>query len=89
MSVQTAINGARIFDGDTWHEGKALLLENGKVVDIRPQGTSPAGIETVAADGRLVAPGFIDLQVISVGSSAVVPNFACAAQIWRIASTSC
>ena len=63
MSVQTAITGARIFDGDAWHDGKALLAENGKIVDIRAESALPGGIETITADGRLIVPGFIDLQV--------------------------
>ena len=63
MSAQTAITGARIFDGETWHEGQALLVENGKVADIRPESALPAGTEKVTADGKLVVPGFIDLQV--------------------------
>ena len=63
MSAQTAITGARIFDGETWHEGKALVVENGKVAGIHPESALPAGIEKVAGDGKLVVPGFIDLQV--------------------------
>ncbi|MDQ0318311.1 N-acetylglucosamine-6-phosphate deacetylase [Pararhizobium capsulatum DSM 1112] len=62
MSAQTAITGARVFDGDTWHNGKALLLDGGKVVDIS-DAAPPAGAGTIAADGKLIVPGFIDLQV--------------------------
>ncbi|WP_075290571.1 N-acetylglucosamine-6-phosphate deacetylase [Pararhizobium arenae] len=63
MSAQTAITGARIFDGDIWHDGKALLVENSKIADIRTESALPAGIETISADGKLIVPGFIDLQV--------------------------
>ena len=63
MSAAIAITGGRIFDGDSWHDGKALLTENGKIADIRAESALPAGIETISADGKLIVPGFIDLQV--------------------------
>ncbi len=61
MSVTTAYTGARIFDGEAWHEDKALLVVDGTVLGI--SGTPPAGAQTVALDGGLLVPGFVDLQV--------------------------
>ena len=63
MSTQTAITGARIFDGDHWHEGKVLLLDGGIVSAIVAPADMPIGMETVDAAGLLLVPGFIDLQV--------------------------
>lgn len=63
MTAQTAITGARIFDGLFWHDGQALLLDGGTITGILPQSDLPAGTETVSANGQLLVPGFIDLQV--------------------------
>lgn len=63
MTAQTAITGARIFDGLLWHDGQSLLLDGGTVTGILPENDLPAGTETTAAQGQLLVPGFIDLQV--------------------------
>lgn len=63
MSALTAITGARIFDGDLWHEDSALLIESGKIAAIVSHGDVPAKVRTVAMDGLSVVPGFVDLQV--------------------------
>lgn len=57
----TAITGGRIFDGREWHEGRNLVVENGKVAAITAD--LPAGARRVDAEGAMVVPGFIDLQV--------------------------
>ena len=63
MTALTAITGARIFDGDLWHEDSALLIEGGKVTAIVARGDAPADARTVPMDGLSLVPGFIDLQV--------------------------
>ena len=63
MTALTAITGARIFDGDLWHEDSALLIEDGKVVAIAALRDVPADARTVPMDGLSLVPGFIDLQV--------------------------
>ncbi|UDF28920.1 UNVERIFIED_ORG: N-acetylglucosamine-6-phosphate deacetylase [Roseateles sp. XES5] len=63
MTALTAITGARIFDGDLWHEGSALLVDGGKVAAIAALGDVPADARTVPMDGLSLVPGFIDLQV--------------------------
>jgi N-acetylglucosamine-6-phosphate deacetylase len=64
MTTQKAIVGARIFDGASWHDNAALLIEAGKIVSIRPVSGLPDGIDIVEAEsGSLLVPGFIDLQV--------------------------
>jgi N-acetylglucosamine-6-phosphate deacetylase len=64
-----AVTGARIFDGQDWHADQALLVGGGEITGIVPFGDLPDGIETVAADGHLVVPGFIDLQVNGGGGA--------------------
>lgn len=58
-----AISGARIFDGDTWHEGSALLISDGRIDAIVTEDHVPTDARKVDAAGSLLVPGFIDLQV--------------------------
>lgn len=59
--TSTAISGGRIFDGRDWHDGKSLIVEDGKVSAITHE--VPSGARRIDADGALIVPGFIDLQV--------------------------
>ena len=61
--ISTAIRGARIFDGETWHQGAALLLSEGRVVAIIQDTDIPDGVKVIEAGGGMLVPGFIDLQV--------------------------
>ena len=63
MSDRFALTGARIFDGDDWHEGAALVVRDGLVEAILHQGALPADIRTVDAGGGMLVPGFVDIQV--------------------------
>ena len=63
MSDLTAFLSDRIFDGETWHRGAALVVREGRVDSIAASGAVPAGARTVRLDGGFVAPGFVDLQV--------------------------
>ncbi|MCJ8052350.1 N-acetylglucosamine-6-phosphate deacetylase [Shinella curvata] len=63
MTALTAITGARIFDGDLWHDDSALMIEDGKVAAIAGQRDVPTDARTVPMDGLSLVPGFIDLQV--------------------------
>jgi N-acetylglucosamine-6-phosphate deacetylase len=63
MSSILAIRGARIFDGEDWHDGKALLVSVETVEGIIATAAVPADAETIDLPGGLLAPGFVDLQV--------------------------
>lgn len=58
-----AISGARIFDGAQWIDGHDLLVAGGMVTGTALAGQSSSGVERIDADGLLVVPGFMDLQV--------------------------
>ena len=59
----TAIFGARIFDGETWHDGKTLLVADGKFAAIADDTDVAPDIDRIDATGLRIVPGFIDLQV--------------------------
>ena len=63
MSDLQAIVGARIFDGQHWHDEAALLIEFGMVSAIVAKSDVPARSSMVHLDGGSVVPGFVDLQV--------------------------
>lgn len=57
-----ALTGARIFDGTHILEGRAVIIENGRIAAIPPERDLGAGIKRRPIAG-LLAPGFIDVQV--------------------------
>ncbi|MGQ9372170.1 N-acetylglucosamine-6-phosphate deacetylase, partial [Azospirillum sp. A39] len=63
--MRQLLTGARVFTGDTILEGRAVLVADGRVVDILAEGrTAPAVERTVRLSaGDLLAPGFLDVQV--------------------------
>ncbi|WP_137931296.1 N-acetylglucosamine-6-phosphate deacetylase [Mesorhizobium comanense] len=63
MSDRFALTGARIFDGDRWHEGHALVVRDGRVEAIVPSGALASDIRAVETGGGMLAPGFVDIQV--------------------------
>ena len=63
MSDRFALTGARIFDGDDWHDNAALVVRDGLVEAIVAAGAIASGIRKVETGGGMLAPGFVDLQV--------------------------
>ncbi|WP_414473035.1 N-acetylglucosamine-6-phosphate deacetylase [Microvirga sp. M2] len=57
-----ALTGARIFDGTHMLEGRAAVIENGRIVAVPPERDLGAGVKRRPVTG-LLAPGFIDVQV--------------------------
>ena len=77
-----AILGARIFDGDAWHEGKALLVAKGRVEAVVSPDAVAADARRMEAGGGILVPGFIDLQVN--GGGGVMLNDAPSADAIRL-----
>jgi len=67
----TAYTGARIFDGEAWHDDVALVVADGAITSI---GVAPAGAKHVQFDGGVLAPGLIDLQVNGGGGHLIGPG---------------
>jgi N-acetylglucosamine-6-phosphate deacetylase len=62
-SGTTLFRGARVFTGEAILDGHAVLVEQGRVSAILPDAGEIAADHAVHLDGRLLAPGFVDLQV--------------------------
>ncbi|MBB3658739.1 N-acetylglucosamine-6-phosphate deacetylase [Rhizobium sp. BK650] len=54
--------GARIFDGERFHDERALIVKDGRVEAIIGRNDLPEG-EVVTLDGGVLSAGFIDAQV--------------------------
>jgi N-acetylglucosamine-6-phosphate deacetylase len=61
MSDSFALAGARIFDGETWHDNAALVVRDGSIHGIVRD--ADGSITCIDLGGGIIAPGFIDLQV--------------------------
>ena len=69
MSI--ALVGARVFDGAHMLDGRAVVIDNGRILGLPHEKDLGAGIEHRRIEG-LLAPGFIDVQVN--GGGGVVYN---------------
>lgn len=67
MSRKSAIAGARIFDGERFHDRAALVFSGGTVEAIVPEEALPQVLgeahDVERLPGGVLAPGFIDAQV--------------------------
>jgi N-acetylglucosamine-6-phosphate deacetylase len=64
-----ALTGARIFDGETFYEGHAVLFDSRRIVDLLPEAQIPTSAKVQKLSGGLLAPGFIDVQVNGGGGA--------------------
>ncbi len=62
MSGQ-AYTGAEVFDGQSLHHGKAVLLTDGVLDGLCDSGSVPGGYAQTELNGGTLMPGFVDLQV--------------------------
>ena len=73
MTTTTAYTGARIFDGERWHDDAALLAgPDGVEGIIAADAVGDRPVERLA--GGMLVPGFIDLQVNGGGGALVDEN---------------
>ncbi len=69
-----ALTGARIFDGETIRDGRAVIVEGARIADVMAAGRIAAGIERRELSGGLLVPGFIDVQVNGGGDALLNDN---------------
>lgn len=63
MTKKIALRGARIFDGERFHDQHALVIDNGFIEAIVAQDLPGEHFEILTLQGGVLAPGFIDAQV--------------------------
>ncbi len=61
--TRMAFTGARVFYGGTLHENIALVIEGGRVLDLRPSSRLPEDLPRRNLREGILAPAFVDLQV--------------------------
>ena len=64
-----ALTGARIFDGEEFRDGHAVVIDGSRITAVVPHSQIPSGIENRNLGGGLLAPGFIDVQVNGGGGA--------------------
>lgn len=62
-SLPIAITSAIIFTGEAFIEGHALLIKDGKILDLVKMDQIPANFELQSCANHILAPAFIDCQV--------------------------
>lgn len=63
MTDSFAITGGRIFDGQRFLDSQALVINDGQIEAIETMAMLPPRIKCFDAAGKMVVPGFVDLQV--------------------------
>jgi N-acetylglucosamine-6-phosphate deacetylase len=58
-----ALTGARIFTGERFIDGQAILVDGARIAAIAPFSQVPADAQRIALPGGAVVPGFVDAQV--------------------------
>lgn len=81
-----ALTGARLFDGEAFADGFAVVIEGKHIVDVVGASALKPHLSKVRLDGGLLAPGFIDVQV-NGGGGALLNEDPSVAVISTIASS--
>jgi N-acetylglucosamine-6-phosphate deacetylase len=58
-----AFYNAVVFDGEVMHSNNAVLISEGKVLDLVAGDAIPAEAEKINLKGNFIAPAFIDIQI--------------------------
>jgi N-acetylglucosamine-6-phosphate deacetylase len=69
-----ALTGARVFDGESFHDGMAVVVEGRGISKFVPERELAAGIEKQKLVGGFLVPGFIDVQVNGGGGALLNHN---------------
>jgi N-acetylglucosamine-6-phosphate deacetylase len=86
--MRRALVNARVFDGDTVHEDRAVLVAGDRVEALLPAAQLPAGCPVDDLGGRRLVPGYVDLQV-NGGGDVLFNDSPTVEGIRRIAAAHC
>ena len=64
-----ALSGARVYDGEAFHDRQAVIIADGRVEKIVPADALGDGVTVMDLKGGVLAPGFIDAQVNGGGGA--------------------
>lgn len=64
-----ALTGARVFDGETFHDGVAVVIEGKHIAYVVPAPDLRTDLPRVPLASGILAPGFIDVQVNGGGGA--------------------
>ena len=64
-----ALTGARIFDGERFLDGHAVVVDGLRIGAVLPEADLPARMHREPLSSGLLAPGFIDVQVNGGGGA--------------------
>ena len=77
--TRTALRAARLFDGVTTHADPLVLVEDGRITEVR-SGPTPANIDVLDLGGATLLPGLIDTHVHLAFDAGLDPVAALAAR---------
>ena len=69
-----ALTGARVFDGESIHNGMAVVIDGSRIAEVVPVEDLPKDIERRVLKAGLLVPGFIDVQVNGGGGALLNDN---------------
>lgn len=67
-ALPTALTDSILFTGDVFVEKQALLMAEGRIVDLIANDKIPSGFQQFSCGGHILAPAFIDCQVNGGGN---------------------
>ena len=94
MNGRFALTGARVFDGEHWHDRSAVVVNDG-VVEGVIAADFPTDMRRIALPGGMLVPGFVDLQVNGGGGALfnTTPTVSAIRTIcetfWQFGTTAC
>jgi imidazolonepropionase-like amidohydrolase len=77
--TRTALRAARLFDGVTTHADPLVLVEDGRITEVR-SGPAPANVDVLDLGGATLLPGLIDTHVHLAFDAGLDPVAALAAR---------
>ena len=72
MSHRLLITNCRLFDAPEDKQTTSILIENGTIAQISQIDSGTTHDETLDAQGRIIAPGFIDIHIQGAGGADIL-----------------